>query len=97
MKKRWIGLLLAFLMLLSTVGTGVAAFVPSVAVAATEESTVHQEIVQGGAILHCFDWSYNEIRAALPDIEAAGYVAVQTSPVQPAKDYNGSWTDTGGN
>ena len=97
MKKRWIGILLAFLMLLSSVGTGVAALVPSAAVAATDESTVRQEIVQGGAILHCFDWSYNEIRANLADIEAAGYVAVQTSPVQPAKDYNGAWTDTGGN
>lgn len=57
--------------------------------------------VQGGAILHCFDWSYTEIKAALPEIAAAGYTAVQTSPVQEPKDYryegvvytstNGEW------
>ena len=95
MKKRLIGIVLSLLMLLSTFGTGIAGLTPSTAVA--DAAPIDQAIVQGGAILHCFDWSYNEIRAALPDIAAAGYVAVQTSPVQPAKDYNGSWTDTGGN
>lgn len=92
MKRRFLAVLLAILMVLSMLPT---AFVPKTAVA--EAAPIDQAIVQGGAILHCFDWSYNEIRAALPDIAAAGYAAVQTSPVQPAKDYNGSWTDTGGN
>ena len=97
MRKRLIGFLLALFMVLSTVGAGVAGLVPALSTAVADAAPVDQAIVQGGAILHCFDWSYNEIRAALPDIAAAGYTAVQTSPVQPAKDYNGSWTDTGGN
>ncbi|MBQ1350749.1 MAG: alpha-amylase, partial [Ruminococcus sp.] len=30
----------------------------------------------------------------MKDIAEAGYTAVQTSPVQPPKDYNSSWTDS---
>ncbi len=55
-----------------------------------------QDSVQGSAVLHCFDWSYNTIKANLAAIKAAGYTAVQTSPVQPAKDYKASWTDQDG-
>ena len=53
--------------------------------------------MQGGAILHCFDWSYNAIKANLADIKAAGYTAVQTSPVQPPKDYSASYTESSSN
>ena len=52
--------------------------------------------IEDGAILHCFDWSYNEIKANLKDIADAGYVAVQTSPVQQPKDYNAQYTSTAG-
>ncbi|MBR3037834.1 MAG: alpha-amylase, partial [Clostridia bacterium] len=86
MKRKLLALLLALVMVLSLLP---AALVPDTAVA----ETIDQTIVEGGAILHCFDWSYNEIKAALPDIKAAGYVAVQTSPVQQPKDYNAEWTD----
>lgn len=68
-----------------------AALSPLPAQAAYE--TYAQDTIQGSAILHCFDWSYSNIKAALPDIAAAGYTAVQTSPVQRPKDYNASWTD----
>lgn len=44
--------------------------------------------VQGGNMLHCMCWSYNTIRENLDDIKAAGYSAVQTSCIQPPKDYN---------
>lgn len=90
MRKRLTGLVLAVLMLASL-------FVMGIQPAVADSTPINQEIVQGGAILHCFDWSYNEIRANLQDIKDAGYVAVQTSPVQPAKDFNAAWTDTGGN
>ena len=53
-----------------------------------------QETVQGSAILHCFCWSFDQIRANLSAIKAAGYTAVQTSPVQPPKDYNVNNTTT---
>ena len=55
-----------------------------------------QNSVQGSAVLHCFNWSYNNIKSNLADIAAAGYTAVQTSPVQKPKDYNSSWTDVSG-
>lgn len=83
--------LLALLMVLSLLPV---VFAPKTAVA--EAAAIDQEIVQGGAILHCFDWSYNEIKAHLSEIKAAGYVAVQTSPVQQPKDYDASYMDSKG-
>ena len=38
--------------------------------------------IQDGVILHCFDWKYNDIKAELPNIAAAGFTSVQTSPAQ---------------
>ena len=42
--------------------------------------------VQDGVILHAWQWSFNNIKAKLPEIAAAGYSAVQTSVVQRAKE-----------
>ena len=44
-----------------------------------------------GAILHAFNWTFNEIRHNLPYIEAAGFKSVQTSPVQTPKSNGSSW------
>ena len=63
---------------------------------ATSASTGAQKTIQGSAILHCFDWSYNSIKNNLKAIADAGYTAVQTSPVQPPKDYNSGWKDQSG-
>ncbi len=46
-----------------------------------------QDEIQGSAVLHCFNWTYKNIENNLADIAAAGYTAVQTSPVQQHKDY----------
>ncbi len=43
--------------------------------------------VQDGVILHCWNWSYNNIKDHMQEIAQAGYSAVQTSPVQQPKDY----------
>ena len=59
-------------------------------------STGPQSDIQGSAILHCFNWSYNNIKNNLQAIKDAGYTAVQTSPVQTPKDYNPSWRDQQG-
>lgn len=59
-------------------------------------SQAAQSKIQGAAVLHCFNWSYNNIKSNLSAIKNAGYTAVQTSPVQPPKDYNSGWTDTDG-
>lgn len=49
--------------------------------------------LQQGTILHAWNWGLGEIKKALPDIAAAGYLSVQTSPMQPQKDYypTGVW------
>ncbi len=45
-----------------------------------KSGTVAAEIA-GGAILQAFSWDFNTIRESMPDIAAAGFTAVQTSPV----------------
>lgn len=92
MKRKWFSIVLAIVMLVSVLGVW---FTPSTAVADGYE-TYAQETVQGSAILHCFDWSYNTIKANLADIAKAGYTAVQTSPVQQPKDYSAELTDNAG-
>lgn len=42
--------------------------------------------IQQGVTLHCWNWSFAEIEAHLDAIQAAGYTAIQTSPVQPVKE-----------
>ncbi len=54
-----------------------------------------QEKAEDGVILHAFNWSYNSIRENLPQIAAAGYSTVQTSPVTQPKDY-GTSSDVAG-
>ncbi|MCQ2514371.1 MAG: starch-binding protein [Ruminococcus sp.] len=51
-------------------------------------STEPQERIEGSAVLHCFNWSYNTIRENLADIKAAGYTAVQTNAAQTPKMYS---------
>lgn len=46
-------------------------------------------IIQQSNILHCFSWSYNQIKEELPGIAEAGFGTVQTSPVQNAD--GGAW------
>ena len=68
----------------------------------TEEAVVSEEPVnssssygladniQDGTILHCFNWKYNDIKAELANIAAAGFTSVQTSPAQRDDTY-GVW------
>ena len=44
-----------------------------------------------GNILHCFNWSFKQIKENLPAIRDAGFKAVQTSPVQQPKSNGSSW------
>ena len=62
-----------------------AAHVKTEAVA-TDVNT--QDNIQDGVILHAFCWGYSEIEQNLEAIAAAGYSAIQTSPVQDPKDYS---------
>lgn len=36
---------------------------------------------QEGVILHCWNWSYSNIKKYMKDIAASGYTSIQTSPV----------------
>ncbi len=47
-----------------------------------------------GLILHCWNWSYNNIKDSMADIAAAGYTSLQTSPVQMPKDAGSSDTQS---
>ena len=84
---------------ISTFTAAVLALAPMASYAAvtTEEAPVaassstvdfeQADNVQEGVILHCWNWSYNNIKKYLPQIAAAGYTSIQTSPVTQPKDY----------
>ena len=46
--------------------------------------------IQDGTVLHAWNWSMKTIKDNMADIAAAGYGAVQTSPMQPQKASLGS-------
>ena len=43
--------------------------------------------IDNGNIFHAWDWSMTTIQANLDSIKAAGFTTIQTSPMQPQKDY----------
>lgn len=47
--------------------------------------------IQDCNILHCFDWTFSDIEYELPNIAAAGFGAVQISPVQGNCNSNAEW------
>lgn len=47
--------------------------------------------IQQSNILHCFNWSFAQIKEELPKIAAAGFGAVQVSPVQGACASGAEW------
>lgn len=50
--------------------------------------------IQQGNILHCFNWTAQEIKAELPNIAAAGFGSVQMSPLQrPDVAVGSPWHD----
>ena len=50
--------------------------------------------IQDGNILHCFNWPASEVKAALPQIAAAGFGSVQLSPLQrPDAQVGYAWHD----
>lgn len=98
MNKKIISVVLAVCMLVSCLAVGsfsTQAVTTDVQSVSSGDQGPQAEI-QGANILHCFNWSYNSIKANLKAIKDAGYTAVQTSPVQAPKDYSASWTDQSG-
>ena len=68
----------------STTGSDVADLT---SVSAASKNYALADNIQEGTILHCFDWTYNDIKAMLPQIAEAGFTSVQTSPAQPGVGY----------
>ena len=91
-------IVLVLCMILSCVAFGsvTTAAAPVASEPTSYGSTAALDHLQGSAVLHCFDWSYKSIEQNLDAIKNAGYTAVQTSPVQPPKDYSAGYTDNGG-
>lgn len=54
-----------------------------------------QDKIEDGVILHALCWGYSSIEKNIPAIAAAGYSAVQVSPVQQPKDMNTSTNVSG--
>lgn len=52
------------------------------------------ERIEDGNILHCFNWSINEVRQNLQNIAESGFGAVQLSPMQrPSAKTGDAWND----
>lgn len=98
MRKKITSIMLCICMILSCVAVGgftsqavtldkdiISSNSSSAAVSAADYGLADN--VQEGVILHCWNWSYNNIKKYLPQIAQAGYTAVQTSPVTQPKDY----------
>lgn len=49
-------------------------------------SQSNKEKVKNGTILHCWCWSFNTIKENIPDIAAAGFKALQTSPINTCRE-----------
>ena len=82
MKKQILRVFCMVLALVLVAGIGFTA-VPA---QATDPAPSASELdIQSGVTLHCWNWSFNEITANLDTIAALGYTAIQTSPIQAAK------------
>ena len=88
-KKSFLSLLLSLFFVLTTI-FGVQTST-TVEAANTENSAAsiaetQSRSVQDGVTLHCWNWSYANIEANMEKIAELGYTAVQTSPIQQAKE-----------
>ena len=88
MSKKITCMILALCMILiGAVASGFSASAVSTADTVTAASATAEydlaENIEDGNILHCFNWTLAQIKAELPNIAAAGFTAVQTSPLQP--------------
>jgi len=79
--KRIVTVCIAFAMLLGLPGANLAMLSENGLNTVQAASKVSRESVHDGAILHAFCWNFNTIKENMADIAAAGYTAVQTSPI----------------
>lgn len=67
--------------------------------ATVQAETVYEGAIdiEDGAILHAFCWSFNTIKNNMASIAAAGYSAIQTSPINECVDTSPAMTLMGSN
>ena len=87
--KKLFGILLAWALVVASLtsnlpGTNVAAATVTTPASAVEAGL--QTDVQDGVTLQCWNWSYDNITANMEKIAGLGYSAIQTSPIQQAKE-----------
>lgn len=91
MRKRIISFTLVLCMVLTCVmSVGFSVSAQQTDTASTGEDYGLPQNCADGNILHCFNWTLSQIKAELPQIAAAGFTSVQTSPLQP-HDGNSHW------
>lgn len=74
--------ILVYLVLLAGL-VGISAY-SRCAQAAIQDSNLDLSAEQG-VMLHCFEWTFQQIEANLPAIQKAGFSSIQVSPVQPIR------------
>lgn len=79
--KKIVTLGIAFAMLLGLPGANLAMLSQNGLDTVQAASEVSRQSVHDGAILHAFCWNFKTIESNMADIAAAGYTAVQTSPI----------------
>ena len=93
MKKRTVSIVLTICMILACIAAGGFTASAGGADAPTAADGMDYGLADScadGNILQCFNWTLSQIKGELPNIAAAGFTAVQTSPLQP-HDGNYQW------
>ncbi len=85
--KRSVSVLLSAVMIgscaaYSVFSTGAQESTASTSVASASDLP---ENIKDGAILHCWCWDFNTIKENIPQIAAAGFKSIQTSPINAVK------------
>ncbi len=96
-KKACVSALTAAVLAAQTLTGGISAMAAEANSNAELNEKGLSQTVEGGAILHCWCWNFNTIKEKMPEIAAAGFSAVQTSPICEVNNGgDGSLTINGG-
>ena len=81
MAKRFVAVAMSVAMVAAIPGANFKAFATQGLDSVQAASAVTRSSIHDGTILHAFCWNFNTIKEKMPEIAAAGYTAVQTSPI----------------
>lgn len=81
LKRIGVSAVSAAIILAQTLTGGISAMAAEANTGAQVNEKGLSQTVEGGAILHCWCWDFNTIKENIPEIAAAGFSAIQTSPI----------------